>query len=62
MSTYLVTWTIDIEDVDSPEEAAAQALEILRDPDNTATIFAVEDDAAGPGVPAQLIDAADYTD
>lgn len=40
---YWVTWEIDIEDVDSPEEAAARALIIQRDSDpaNGATVFKV---------------------
>lgn len=40
MTTYLVTWRIDIE-ADSPEEAAAQALATQRDPESTATVFDV---------------------
>lgn len=40
---YRVKWEIDIEDVDSPEEAAMRALIIMRDndPANTATVFDV---------------------
>ena len=44
MTSYSVTWEIDIE-ADSHEEAAAKALAIHRDPDSTATIFYVK---AGP--------------
>jgi hypothetical protein len=41
MRTYIVTWFIDIE-AESPEEAAAEALDIMRDEDSTATIFDVK--------------------
>lgn len=47
MKTYLVTWKIDIE-ADSPEEAAAIALMIQRDPESSATFFEIE---------GQLVDA-----
>lgn len=40
--TYLVTWTVDVE-AESFEDAAAQALEMQRDPESTATFFMVED-------------------
>ena len=43
MRQYLVKWAIDIE-AESPEEAAAKALIIMRDndPANTATVFTVD--------------------
>ena len=41
MTTYRVTWKIDI-DADSPEEAAARALITHRDPESTATVFELE--------------------
>lgn len=47
---YLVSWEIDVEEsADNPEEAAAQALIVMRDndPDNTATMFRVRDMATG---------------
>ena len=37
---FRVVWEIDIE-ADSPEEAAAEALKIQRDPESTATDFTV---------------------
>lgn len=40
MTSYLVSWAIDI-DADSPEEAAERALEIQRDPAGLATVFKV---------------------
>lgn len=43
MSAYVVSWSIDIEDVDSPEDAAVAALEIQRDPESSATIFEVQE-------------------
>lgn len=39
---YLVRWNIDIF-ATSPEEAAAQALEIQRDPASLATVFEVRE-------------------
>lgn len=39
--SYRVTWSIDIE-ADSSEEAAKEALQIMRDPNSTATVFDVE--------------------
>lgn len=44
MERYRVTWVIDIE-AKTPEEAAAQALAIQRNPESWATVFEVEDDA-----------------
>lgn len=41
MPTYHVTWEIDIE-ADSPEEAATVARYIQLDPENIATVFAVD--------------------
>jgi hypothetical protein len=42
MTTYLVTWEIDI-DAETPRAAAERALEIMRDPDSIGTVFKVED-------------------
>lgn len=39
---YEVAWTIDIY-ADDPDEAAAKALEIQRDPESIATVFEVHD-------------------
>lgn len=49
MPDYLVTWTIDMEDVDNPNEAATRALLVQRDndPENSATVFTVMDKATG---------------
>ena len=41
MKSYVVTWTINI-DAESPEAAADEALDIMQDPDSTATIFDVK--------------------
>ena len=38
---YLVTWEIDIEDVDSALAAALEAHRIMLDPSSIATVFAV---------------------
>jgi len=40
MSTYHVTWSMDI-DADTPVEAARTALEIHRDPSSIATEFVI---------------------
>jgi hypothetical protein len=39
---YSCTWTIQV-DGESPREAAEAALEIMRDPESTATVFEVND-------------------
>jgi len=45
MPEYMVQWEIELS-AKSPEDAAAKALKIQRDPDSTATVFDVtgEDD------------------
>ena len=43
MTTYTVTWTMEI-DAETPEEAAREALEIHRDPASLATVFDVYDE------------------
>ena len=45
MTTYLVTWNIDIQ-ADSAEEAARIALDIQRDPESIATVFYVREHGA----------------
>ena len=45
MADYYVTWSIEITDVDTPEQAARQALEIQRDPESIATVFEVWDES-----------------
>lgn len=47
MPNYLLTWKIDIEDVDSPEQAVIEAIRIQRDPDGCATWFTVKDKDTG---------------
>ena len=42
MAEYLVRWEIELE-ADNPQDAAAQALDIHRDPDSIATVFDVVD-------------------
>ena len=44
MKQYQVVWSIDM-DAESPEEAAAMALIVMRDndPANSATVFSVSD-------------------
>lgn len=40
MTHYIVRWEIDLE-CDTPEEAAQEAAEIMRDLNSTATVFEV---------------------
>ena len=40
MPEYLVRWEIEI-DAETPREAAAEALKIMRDAESTATVFKV---------------------
>lgn len=42
MSNYLVTWVIDIEDVETPVEAAEQAFGIMQRLGSTANVFQVK--------------------
>lgn len=42
MATYIVIWTIDILDADTPEEAARLALAMQRDNESIATVFEVK--------------------
>ena len=51
---YQVTWTIDIFDADTPNEAARKALAIQRNRESTATVFSVTDDQGGPTVEVDL--------
>jgi len=44
MQEFHVTWEIDIT-ADSPQEAAKRALTIQRDPESSATVFDVTDEA-----------------
>ena len=42
MSRYYVTWAMDIEDVETPLEAALACREIMLDPETTAVVFSVK--------------------
>jgi hypothetical protein len=55
MTTYLVTWTIDIE-ADSPREAAVAALRIQRDPESIATVFKVQESRERLAGTVELLD------
>jgi hypothetical protein len=58
---FRVTWTIDIFDVYTPEDAAREALRIQRDHDSTATVFEVQSRGvltAPAGQPLVTIDLA----
>lgn len=57
MSRYLVTWTIDLEDVDSPREAAEQAWAAMRLPDSGASCFDVVDTSTKVSTAIDLGDA-----
>jgi hypothetical protein len=47
MADYLVRWEIDMEDVATPEEAAARALIVQRDAQSMATVFQVTNKKTG---------------
>ncbi|QIG69183.1 hypothetical protein EVB78_149 [Rhizobium phage RHph_N1_15] len=52
---YFVTWEIDVEDADSPEDAARIAAEIMQRPGTTANVFKViEFDSTGEAVTVDL--------
>jgi hypothetical protein len=44
MAKYHVIWEIDIDDAESPKEAAERALAIHRNPESIATFFEVTDE------------------
>ena len=54
MPSYLVSWVIDMDDVDNPEEAAARSLITMRDPESLATVFLVQDKDTGKSVQVDL--------
>jgi hypothetical protein len=54
MKQYYVSWHIDIY-ADTPQEAARKALEIQRNPDSTATVFEVRDEAEGRTTTVDLL-------
>lgn len=54
MANYLVTWKIDMDECDSPEDAAAQALIVQRDSQSYATVFEVTDTETGKTVEVDL--------
>lgn len=47
MPSFYVSWDIDIYEVDSPRVAAQKALDIMRDPQSTATVFHVRNTSTG---------------
>lgn len=51
MAKWLVTWKIDIEEAETPRDAAREALKIQRDPQSTATVFEVTDES---GIETQI--------
>lgn len=57
MTEYLVAWRIDL-DVDSPQEAALNALAVQRDSQSSATVFDVTDER-GATVTVDLADLDD---
>jgi GTP cyclohydrolase III len=50
MKNYLVTWKIDIENVETPLEAAEKAWEIVREKGTTANVLNVREKLAGGGL------------
>lgn len=59
MTHFAVTWTIDIEDANTHEEAARSALRIQRDSGSIATVFEVADCTRGRNKDFKRIDLAD---
>ena len=53
MTSYLVSWKIDIE-ADSPRQAAQTALEIQRDPESIAVFFDVWEKKIDSFSPVQI--------
>ncbi|MEW6545090.1 MAG: hypothetical protein AB1411_15960 [Nitrospirota bacterium] len=47
MPDYFVEWEMDIDDAQSPREAAQQAWEAMRRPDSSANVFTVHDKESG---------------
>jgi hypothetical protein len=45
--SYFVTWTIDIEDAQTPEEAAQRCRDIMLDPESEAVVYEVLDNSTG---------------
>jgi hypothetical protein len=58
MREFLVTWAIDLEAEDAMD-AAAQALDMQRDPDSIANVFEVVDQATGETVKVDFMPDAD---
>lgn len=56
---YLVSWTIDVFDADSPEEAAWKARVIQLNPDNQATCFEMKEMPDGEQHYVDLMDDLD---
>lgn len=54
INRYFIGWEIEL-DASSPEEAAREALVIMRDPNSTATVFDITDTESGVKV---VVDAA----
>lgn len=42
MASYIISWHIEL-DADTPEDAVAEAVDMLMSPDTTATVFDVLD-------------------
>jgi hypothetical protein len=57
MTSYRVQWEIDV-DADTPEDAARQAFEMMRDPESIATVFSVRD-AQGKSVCIDMLNLED---
>jgi hypothetical protein len=58
MTTYSITWEIEI-DAKTPEEAARKVLEIQRDPASIATVFDVYDNKDGNCTRVDLLEQDD---
>jgi hypothetical protein len=60
MTTYRVTWEIDIE-ADNPTDAAREARKIQRDLESTATVFAVSETFSPGMTKISIVDLAERT-
>lgn len=59
MKNYLITWTIDIDDVSNPIEAAKEAFKAMQRPGTEAVVFDVKDKKTGKTVMVDLNEIVD---
>lgn len=59
MKLYYVKWDIEL-DAENPQKAAEKALEIMRDPDSTATVFEVSEEGSSDVVTIDVLGDLEY--